>query len=185
MWYPLASDGEYTAHTLQAQQRTWADCQRCPLARNVSRRMFLATGSPDARILMLVPPPTQHGLSEVTERIRSALQTATPSRSLEDVLIVPVLACQTPRDRLPLAGEIHRCRPRIAEVAEALRPEIVVALGEAAQEALRIPAGLVGDVDRESLDLLALGRSIHGSVRRIIAVPYPAPADQLAQDLSL
>lgn len=117
------------------------DCTRCRLASTRTQIVF-GSGNPDARILFVGEGPgrdeDRQGLPFVgragellTDIIQKGMKI---DRS--DVYICNVVKCRPPDNRNPEPEEVAACSPFLIQQIEAVRPEVIVALGKFAAQTL-------------------------------------------------
>lgn len=80
-----------------------------------------------------------------------------------DVYIANVIKCRPPHNRNPEPAEVAQCRPYLQRQVELVQPDLILALGRFAAQALL--AGVVPDVDK-----LPLGK-LRGQVYRVDGRP--------------
>ncbi len=115
-------------------------CTACPLASGRTNTVP-GSGNPDARVVFFGEGPgaeeDQQGLPFVG-RAGKLLTNIIASINLtrEDVYIMNAVKCRPPGNRKPLPEEIESCRHFFQEQLEVIKPEVIVALGATAIEAL-------------------------------------------------
>lgn len=120
-------------------------CTRCGLHAARTQTVF-ARGNPDARIVFVGEGPgfneDQQGLpfvgaaGQLLDKMISAM-----SLDENNVYICNVVKCRPPENRTPLPPEMAACMPFLRAQIETIRPEVIVALGKCAAEALEcVPA---------------------------------------------
>ncbi len=118
------------------------DCRRCPLCEGRKNIVF-GVGNPNARLVFVGEAPGREEdekgepfvgeAGRLLDRILFAMGLTRP-----DVYICNVLKCRPPGNRDPRPEEIEACEPYLKRQLAAIRPEIIVALGQfAAQTLLR------------------------------------------------
>jgi uracil-DNA glycosylase len=142
------------AAALQLIREEIGDCTRCALHKGRNQLVF-ADGSPTARLLFVGEGPgadeDAQGLPFVG-RAGQLLNNMISAMGLkrEDVYIANVVKCRPPGNRTPEPEEANTCSPFLFRQIDAVRPEVVVALGATAATYLlgqRQPlAGLRGRV---------------------------------------
>jgi uracil-DNA glycosylase family 4 len=130
-------DADSELRKLEARARR---CRRCALHRTRSRVVF-GSGPSDARVMLVGEAPGRMedlaGLPFVGaagKRLNRLLEVASLKR--EDVYITNVVLCRPPGNRRPRREEVEACRGFLQERMAIITPEIVVALGKTAAEAL-------------------------------------------------
>jgi DNA polymerase len=130
------------------------ECTRCALHKGRNKLVF-ADGSPDARLMFVGEGPgadeDAQGLPFVG-RAGQLLNNMITAMGLkrEEVYIANVVKCRPPGNRTPEPEEANTCSPFLFRQIDAVRPEVIVALGATAATYLlgqRQPlAGLRGRV---------------------------------------
>jgi len=140
--------------TVEKQQRLEAvaaavrKCSKCPLHETRTQGVP-GEGHPDARIVFVGEAP---GADEDAQgrpfvgRAGKLLTSIIEAMGLrrEDVFIGNILKSRPPGNRDPLASEIAACIDYLYEQLEIIRPEIIVALGAYAAQALLERADAIG-----------------------------------------
>ena len=148
---PFAAGGR---ETVEKQQRLEAvaaavrKCSKCPL-HETRIQGVPGEGHPNARIVFVGEAP---GADEDTQgrpfvgRAGKLLTSIIEAMGLrrEDVFIGNILKSRPPGNRDPLASEIAACIGYLYEQLEIIRPEIIVALGAYAAQALLESADAIG-----------------------------------------
>lgn len=126
--------------TLAEVRRFLGDCQRCGLAATRTKLVFGA-GNPQARLLFVGEAPgadeDRRGEPFVGEagailnRIIEAM-----GLKREQVYSCNLLKCRPPANRHPHKDEIEQCAPFLAQQIRVIGPELIVALGTSASQAL-------------------------------------------------
>lgn len=122
------------------------DCTRCKLHKGRTKLVFGA-GNPEAKLVFVGEGPgadeDAQGLPFVGRAGQLLTQMIEGTSSKEgipikrpDVYICNVVKCRPPENRTPLPPEVSACSPYLTEQLNLVRPEIVVALGRCASEAL-------------------------------------------------
>ena len=126
--------------TLEQIRKNLGECQRCKLG--VTRKnLVFGVGNPTARLVFVGEGP---GADEDTQgepfvgdagkmlnRIIAAMEL-----TREEVYICNVVKCRPPQNRPPEADEVSSCSPFLLRQLQAIRPEVIVALGSSAAQAL-------------------------------------------------
>ena len=144
-----SSGAEVTAETKESQDAPSAlsaladdiaECERCDLCRTRNQTVFGA-GSAGARWLFVGEAPgaeeDKKGLPFVG-RAGTLLSAMLFSIGLsrEDIYIANVLKCRPPSNRDPLGREVRECSPFLHQQISWVQPEIIVAMGRFAAQAL-------------------------------------------------
>jgi DNA polymerase len=128
-------------HQLAATRAELGDCRRCPLSRGRGQIVF-GEGSPEADIVFVGEGP---GSEEdrsgrpfvgragqlLTRIIENAMAT-----SRQNVYICNIVKCRPPGNRTPREEEVQACLPYLEKQIEAIRPRVIVTLGQPATCAL-------------------------------------------------
>lgn len=159
--------GSSALETIAAQVAT---CTRCGLSRSRNQTVPGA-GSASARLVIIGEAPgaeeDRQGIPFVGragELLTRMLQAIGLER--QDVFIGNVLKCRPPGNRDPRGDEVAACRPFLEAQIEALKPELLLALGShAARLLLRTERGIT-----------SLRGRIHHSVEgwRVLPTYHPA-----------
>ena len=150
----LEAVGGAGRETVEKQQRLEAvaaavrKCSKCPLHETRTQGVP-GEGHPDARIVFVGEAP---GADEDAQgrpfvgRAGKLLTSIIEAMGLrrEDVFIGNILKSRPPGNRDPLASEIAACIDYLYEQLEIIRPEIIVALGAYAAQALLERADAIG-----------------------------------------
>ena len=126
--------------TLEQIRKSLGACQRCKLGATRKNLVFGA-GNPKARLVFVGEGP---GADEDTQgepfvgdagkmlnRIIAAM-----GLNREEVYICNVVKCRPPQNRPPEADEVAACLPFLLRQLASIRPEVIVALGTSAAQAL-------------------------------------------------
>ena len=142
------------ASALKLIREDIGDCTRCALHKGRNKIVF-ADGDPNARLMFVGEGPgadeDAQGLPFVG-RAGQLLNNMIAAMGLkrEEVYIANVVKCRPPQNRTPEPEEANTCSPFLFSQIDAVRPEIIVALGATAATYLlgqRQPlAGLRGRV---------------------------------------
>ena len=142
------------AAALRVIREEIGDCTRCALHKGRNKLVF-GDGSPTARLLFVGEGPgadeDAQGLPFVG-KAGQLLNNMIGAMGLkrEDVYIANVVKCRPPANRTPEPEEANTCSPFLFQQIDAIRPEVIVALGATAATYLlgqRQPlAGLRGRV---------------------------------------
>lgn len=139
-----AMDDQQTApekqETLEQIRKNLGECLRCKLGATRKKLVF-GVGNPKARLVFVGEGP---GADEDTQgepfvgdagkmlnRIISAMEL-----KREEVYICNVVKCRPPQNRPPESDEVATCSPFLLRQLQAVRPEVIVALGSSAAQAL-------------------------------------------------
>jgi DNA polymerase len=140
---PIASvpaDAAERAAALAALAREAGACERCRLSRGRSHVVF-GTGDPNADLMFIGEGPgaeeDRQGLPFVGpagELLNKIIQAIGLTR--ERVYIANVVKCRPPGNRDPQPDEAAACRPFLERQIDLVQPEVIVALGRVAAQAL-------------------------------------------------
>jgi DNA polymerase len=134
------ADGKSEPLELTRLQEQLQGCTRCPLSRQRSQVVF-GVGNPDAALVLVGEAPgreeDRQGIPFVGEagrlldRILAAM-----NLSREQVYICNLIKCRPPGNRDPQPEEIACCEPFLKQQLALIRPQLIVALGRFATQAL-------------------------------------------------
>src|SRR3989442_7458697 len=151
-----------------------AQIRGCTLCRLHERRQHAVPGEgpPGAKLFLVGEAPGRHEdeqgrpfVGAAGKVLDAALERAGLAR--RDVFITNVVKCRPPENRKPRADEIAACRPYLVAQVRAVRPSVLVALGDTAF------SGLLG----ASVDLAGARRSVRRFEQiPVIATYHPAAA---------
>ena len=142
------------AHALQLIREEIGDCTRCALHKGRNKLVF-GDGSPHARLMFVGEGPGADEDAQGLPFVGRAGQLlnnmiAAMGFKREEVYIANVVKCRPPGNRTPEPEEANTCSPFLFRQIEAIRPQVLVALGATAATYLlgqRQPlAGLRGRV---------------------------------------
>jgi DNA polymerase len=133
---------------LAAVRQTLEGCTRCGLA-NGRRSIVFGEGKPDARLVFVGDAPGQE------EDEQGKLFTGAAGQLLTDIIekgmliaradvyICSIVKCRPPDDRTPEPDEVQACEVILQRQLKAIKPGIIVALGDvAAQSLLKTAEGI-------------------------------------------
>lgn len=124
------------AAALQAIRDDIGECTRCALAAGRHSIVF-GDGDPNARLLFVGEGPgadeDAQGLPFVG-RAGQLLNNMIAAMGLrrDQVYIANIVKCRPPQNRVPEPGEANTCAPFLFRQIDAIRPEVIVALGSTA-----------------------------------------------------
>ena len=117
------------------------DCARCKLHRLGRTQVVFGVGSPAARLMFVGEAPgadeDEHGVpfvgraGQLLTRIIEAI-----GLRRDDVYIANVIKCRPPGNRNPEPDEVATCEPFLFRQIDAIKPDVIVALGTFAAQAL-------------------------------------------------
>jgi uracil-DNA glycosylase len=127
--------------SLEALREHIGDCRRCKLAPHRTHLVF-GVGNPRARLVFVGEAPGRDedlkGEPFVGRAGQLLTEIITKGMRLqrEDVYIANVIKCRPPENRNPEPDEVASCEPFLLRQLELIGPEVVVALGKFAVQAL-------------------------------------------------
>lgn len=133
--------------TLKSIRAELGDCKRCKLCKTRTNIVF-GIGSPKAKLMFIGEGPGEDEDLKGEPFVGRAGQLLTNiikamGLKREDVYIANVVKCRPPQNRNPEPDEISACRPFLEKQIEAIKPQIIVALGNwAAQTLLNTDKGI-------------------------------------------
>jgi uracil-DNA glycosylase len=115
-------------------------CRLCPLCETRTRTVF-SDGTPTARLLFVGEAPGRDEDLQGVPFVGRAGQLLTKmieaiQLKRENVYIANVLKCRPPDNRTPIPTEVERCLPYLEQQIALVRPDLIVALGLSAAQAL-------------------------------------------------
>ncbi|MGK7346330.1 MAG: uracil-DNA glycosylase [Candidatus Nitrospinota bacterium M3_3B_026] len=115
-------------------------CHKCGLSETRTNTVF-GVGNPDARLMFIGEAPGADEDRKGEPFVGRAGQLLTRmikamGLKREDVYIANILKCRPPGNRDPLPGEVELCEPYLVRQIEAVRPEVICALGRVAVQTL-------------------------------------------------
>jgi uracil-DNA glycosylase family 4 len=126
--------------SLEQIRKNLGDCQRCKLGATRKNLVFGA-GNPKARLVFvgegpgaeedLQGEPFVGDAGKMLNRIIAAMEL-----KREDVYICNVVKCRPPLNRPPESDEVGACSPFLLRQLRSVKPEVIVALGTSAAQAL-------------------------------------------------
>lgn len=126
--------------TLAEIQTDLGDCQRCALAAG-RRNLVYGAGNPHAQLVFVGEGPGREEdasgepfvgeAGRLLERILFAMEV-----ERQDIYLCNVVKCRAPQNRTPHSDEIAACLPFLQRQLAAIRPQVIVALGAVAAQAL-------------------------------------------------
>ncbi len=126
--------------TLEQIRKDLGQCQRCKLGA-ARKNLVFGVGNPKARLVFVGEAPGADedaqgepfvgDAGKMLNRIITAMEL-----KREDVYICNVVKCRPPQNRPPEADEVAACMPFLLRQLASIRPEVIVALGSSAAQAL-------------------------------------------------
>jgi uracil-DNA glycosylase family 4 len=126
---------------LEALREELNSCTACTLGRSRKHIVF-GEGNPGALLLFVGEGPGQEEDDQGRPFAGAAGQLLTDiivkgmKLRREDVYLCNIVKCRPPENRKPEQNEIEACAPVLQKQIEAIQPKIIVALGNAAAQAL-------------------------------------------------
>ncbi len=126
--------------TLEQIRKDLGPCQRCKLGATRKNLVF-GVGNPHARLVFVGEGPGADedaqgepfvgDAGKMLNRIIAAMEL-----KREDVYICNVVKCRPPQNRPPESDEVTACSPFLLRQLQSVKPEVIVALGTSAAQAL-------------------------------------------------
>jgi DNA polymerase len=135
------TDPAYQTHTLEELRAALTDCRRCKLCAGRTQVVF-GVGNPNADLMFIGEGPGRdedlQGEPFVGRAGQLLTDIITKGMGLKrsDVYIANVVKCRPPENRNPEPDEVAACEPFLRKQIEFVRPEIIVAMGKFAVQAL-------------------------------------------------
>jgi DNA polymerase len=125
---------------LEAVRLALGDCTRCRLS-ETRRHIVFGEGNPKARLLFVGEGPGRDEDIQGRPFVGAAGQLLTKiiqamGLSRKEVYIANIIKCRPPQNRNPLPEEIETCFPFLQRQIDAIRPEVICALGKFAAQTL-------------------------------------------------
>jgi len=127
--------------TLTAVREELGECTRCKLSKGRNAIVF-GEGNPEARLVFIGEGPGQEEDQQGRPFVGAAGQLLTDiivkgmQLKREDVYICNIVKCRPPGNRNPEPDEIEACEPFLIKQLQAIRPQVIVALGNVAVKTL-------------------------------------------------
>jgi DNA polymerase len=129
----MSDADERAAAALEAVRKELGDCRRCPLWETRTNIVF-GCGSPTARVMFIGEAPGKNEdltgtpfVGAAGKRLDALLGRAGLER--DEIYIANVVKCRPPSNRNPKPGEIEACSPFLRDQIRAIRPHVLVCLG--------------------------------------------------------
>lgn len=126
--------------TLEHIRMNLGECQRCKLG-ETRKKLVFGVGNPIARLVFVGEGPGADedtkgepfvgDAGKILNRIIAAMEL-----KREEVYICNVVKCRPPHNRPPESDEVAACSPFLLRQIASVRPEVIVALGTSASQAL-------------------------------------------------
>lgn len=137
---PLTHIGDPAWASLESVAALIAACRLCPLCEGRTKTVP-GEGNPSARLMLVGEGPGESEdlsgrpfVGRAGELLDKILISMDAPR--ETVFIANVVKCRPPRNRAPLPDEREACRPYLRQQIGLVRPNVILALGSTAAEAL-------------------------------------------------
>jgi uracil-DNA glycosylase len=137
---PSLTETLHADETLEDIRRELGDCRRCKLASTRTNIVF-GEGNPEAELMFVGEGPGADEDATGRPFVGRAGQLLTKmieaiDLKREDVYIANVVKSRPPGNRAPEADEVKACIPFLFRQIAAIRPKLIVALGNPAMQAL-------------------------------------------------
>jgi uracil-DNA glycosylase len=135
-----SAETQYATETLEDIRRDLGDCQRCKLFSTRTNIVF-GEGAPSAELMFIGEGPGADEDATGRPFVGRAGQLLTKmieaiDLKREDVYIANVVKSRPPGNRTPESDEVKTCIPFLFRQIAAIRPKLIVALGNPAMQAL-------------------------------------------------
>jgi uracil-DNA glycosylase len=135
-----SAETQYANETLEDIRRDLGDCKRCKLFSTRTNIVF-GEGSPEAELMFVGEGPGADEDATGRPFVGRAGQLLTKmieaiDLKREDVYIANVVKSRPPGNRAPESDEVKACIPFLFRQIAAIRPKLIVALGNPAMQAL-------------------------------------------------
>ncbi len=127
--------------SLSTVREELGDCTRCKLCKGRHSIVF-GEGNPEARLVFIGEGPGQEEDQQGRPFVGAAGQLLTDiivkgmQLKREEVYICNIVKCRPPGDRNPEPDELGACEPFLIKQLQAIRPQVIVALGNVAVKTL-------------------------------------------------
>jgi DNA polymerase len=138
--YPNSYSNSSIVPTLEEVQKELGDCKRCKLHRN-RRTIVFGEGNEKAKLMFVGEGPGYDEDAQGRPFVGKAGQLLTKiiqsiHLQREEVYIANIIKCRPPQNRNPEPDEIQSCYPFLMKQIQAIRPEMICALGTFAAQTL-------------------------------------------------
>ncbi|MDD2364718.1 MAG: uracil-DNA glycosylase [Desulfuromonadaceae bacterium] len=128
------------SESLEHIRKDLGDCQRCKLG-TTRKNLVFGVGNPKARLLFVGEGPgadeDAQGLPFVGDAGKMLNRIITAMNlERDEVYICNVVKCRPPQNRPPESDEVALCSPFLLRQISSVKPEVIVALGTSAAQAL-------------------------------------------------
>jgi len=137
-----ATAGQASCESLEAiRLEIGPDCTRCKLHGLGRTKVVFGVGNPRARLMFVGEGPGADEDAQGIPFVGRAGQLLTDiikamGLTRDEVYIANVVKCRPPNNRAPEPDEVAACEPFLLRQIDAIQPEVVVALGGSAAQAL-------------------------------------------------
>ncbi len=137
---PLSIEQQHAGETLEDIRRDLGDCRRCKLWKTRKNIVF-GEGNPKAELMFVGEGPGADEDASGRPFVGRAGQLLTRmieamGYKREDVYIANTVKSRPPDNRTPEKDELETCIPFLYRQIAAIRPKVIVALGNPAQQSL-------------------------------------------------
>ncbi|MGE3507875.1 MAG: uracil-DNA glycosylase [Vicinamibacterales bacterium] len=138
---PVALTRSRADALLAVQTEIGPDCARCKLHALGRTQVVFGVGSPDARLMFVGEAPGADEDLQGVPFVGRAGQLLTKiieaiGLTRDNVYIANVIKCRPPQNRNPEPDEVERCEPYLFRQIDVVQPDVIVALGKFAAQAL-------------------------------------------------
>ena len=129
------------ADALAAVRTDIGDCTRCKLHAQGRKQIVFGVGNPEADLMFVGEAPGGEEDIQGIPFVGRAGQLLTKiieaiDLDRDDVYIANVIKCRPPQNRNPEPDEVETCEPFLFQQIDIVKPEVIVALGKFAAQAL-------------------------------------------------
>ncbi len=138
---PMKAPTHDSAAELKGVREILGECTRCKLCKERIQIVF-GVGSPNAKVMFVGEGPgadeDKQGIPFVGRAGQLLTKIITQGMGIprEEVYIANVVKCRPPQNRDPEPDEVDACFPILRSQVQAIRPEVIVALGRPASHNL-------------------------------------------------
>lgn len=137
---PVSIEQQHADETLEVIRLDLGDCRRCKLC-PTRRNIVFGEGNPKAELMFVGEGPGADEDASGRPFVGRAGQLLTKmieamGYKREDVYIANTVKCRPPENRTPEKDELDTCIPFLFRQIAVIRPKVIVALGNPAQQSL-------------------------------------------------
>ncbi|MGE0103418.1 MAG: uracil-DNA glycosylase family protein [Blastocatellales bacterium] len=137
---PAPIEQQHADETLEVIRRDLGDCRRCKLC-PTRKNIVFGEGNPKAELMFVGEGPGADEDASGRPFVGRAGQLLTKmieamGYKREDVYIANTVKCRPPENRTPEKDELDTCIPFLFRQIAVIRPKVIVALGNPAQQSL-------------------------------------------------